>query len=110
MLGGVRESMGVQTKSGSAEPGARDFLFGVFSLDWRCTPPNGGLGKSLRSTVSICLRHGGDVEYDLPTLLVAHSRSYRMRRQSNRRSGPGLLAYEFIPPKEYRLVSFSTYV
>jgi hypothetical protein len=26
--GGVRESMGVQTKSGSAEPGARDFLFG----------------------------------------------------------------------------------
>jgi hypothetical protein len=28
MLGGVRECMGVQTKSGSAEPGARDFLFG----------------------------------------------------------------------------------
>jgi hypothetical protein len=28
MLGGVLESMGVHTKSGSAEPGARDLLFG----------------------------------------------------------------------------------
>jgi hypothetical protein len=40
-LGGVRESIGVQTKSGSAEPGARDFLFrgvqfrlGVYTPQW----------------------------------------------------------------------------
>jgi hypothetical protein len=47
-LGGVREGMGVQTKSGSAEPGARGFLFG--GVQFRLGgvhPPMGGLGESL---------------------------------------------------------------
>jgi hypothetical protein len=48
MLGGVRESMGVQTKSGSAETGARDFLFGGVQFTLRGVhPPMGGLGISL---------------------------------------------------------------
>jgi hypothetical protein len=37
--GGVSESMGVQTKSGSAELGAQDFLFeGVQFRLWGITP------------------------------------------------------------------------
>jgi hypothetical protein len=42
MLGGVRESMGLQTKSGSAEPGARDFLFGGVQFRLGVYTPNGG--------------------------------------------------------------------
>jgi hypothetical protein len=44
--GGVRESMEVQSKSGSAEPGpggARFFVWGCSVLIGECTPPNGGL-------------------------------------------------------------------